>query len=127
MAYTTPAITASSETLAGLKTHGHSGQISKLVAANSFNANVTALLGLTKQGQAQRFFDKLSADVSNYLSGANESHATIAAALLDYATVLKTWLASVEEIAVLEAAATRASSTTINAAGTQATTVITLS
>lgn len=127
MSYTSPTITASSETLAGLKTHGHVGQISKLAAANSFNANVTQLLGTVAQGQAQRLFGKISNDVSNYLSGSNESHATIAQALLDYATVLKTLLASVEEIAVLEAAATRGTSTTINGAGTQANTVVTLS
>lgn len=128
MAYVSPTITASSGTLAQLKSGGFSGQVELLIAANSgLTARQLTLIRLFESGDADQLFRATWTAVSNYLHGDNISHAVIAAALLDYSTVVKLWLAAIEEIAVLEAAATRTVATTITAGGNQATTKVGLS
>jgi hypothetical protein len=127
VSYTSPTITASSGTLAQLLAEGLQGHLDRLVAANSFSAYQVSLLNYPRNKQADRFWDRVSAEINNYLSGANNPASLANAELLDYATVLKAQLAVIEEIAVLAAAATRTVTTTIDPAGIQAITKVTLS
>lgn len=127
MAYVSPTITASSGTLAQLLAEGLEGHLDRLISTNSFSSYVVGMLHYPRNKSSQRFWDRISAEVNNYLSGANNPAALANSELLDYATVLKAQLVVIEEIAVLAAAATRTVTTTLDTSGNQATTKVTLS
>lgn len=101
MAYTSPTITASSQTFANLQARGLTGHVEGLIAANTFSAEVQRLMRLGQQADLQRLYEGLSSDLSNWLSGRPIATSAINATVLNYTTALKALLAAAEEIAVL--------------------------
>ena len=103
MAYTSPTITASSQTYANLKAKGFPGYVDGLIAANSglSQTQINLIHGLIKiqAGTGVSIFARQLID--HWLDGAPIAATDLTQRLLDCTTALKAVLASLEEVAVL--------------------------
>jgi hypothetical protein len=103
MAYTSPTITASSQTYANLKAKGFPGYVDGLIAANSSltQNQINLIHGVikTQSGAGANVFARNLID--HWLDGSPIAASDVTAKLLDSTTALKAILAALEEVAVL--------------------------
>jgi hypothetical protein len=103
MAYTSPTITASSQTYANLKAKGLPGYVDGLIAANSglSQTQINLIHGLIKTPAGNGANVVARQLIDHWLDGGPIAAADLTQRLLDCTTAMKAALAALEEVAVL--------------------------
>jgi hypothetical protein len=103
MAYTSPTITASSQTYANLKAKGFPGYLDGLIAANSglTQTQINIIHGLIKTQAGTGGIVSARQIVDHWLDGGPIAASDLTQRILDVTTAFKATLAALEEVAVI--------------------------